>query len=208
MTSSRPSWRRYSSISSPPPPPPPPPAAPPGPGPAGRQLRRGGGRTRQGRLHHGGLRHLPRAAPLHRAGLEPPHAGGDRHRLLPGRPLAGRPLPHHAAQGALVAQQGGLLPRRPLRHPARRRRPLRRALRAAPDRGAEGGSGGVFEVAVGRAVFPRDLCPLGRPALRSLTPWPPLHFVERGNLSSAPCRAQQYLPTRALPLHEVERDRG
>jgi membrane fusion protein (multidrug efflux system) len=25
------------------------------------------------------------------------------------------------------------------------------------------------------------LCPLGRPALRSLTPWPPLHSVERGN---------------------------
>src|SRR5436305_12085934 len=26
-----------------------------------------------------------------------------------------------------------------------------------------------------------------RPALRSLTPWPPLHFVERGNLSSGAC---------------------
>src|SRR3954470_24351843 len=37
------------------------------------------------------------------------------------------------------------------------------------------------------------LCRSVLPALRSLTPWPPLHSVERGNLPSASCRAQQSL---------------
>src|SRR3954454_11468423 len=37
-----------------------------------------------------------------------------------------------------------------------------------------------------------------RPALRGLTPWPPLHFVERGNLSSRSCRAQT-IPSYAGP---------
>ena len=46
------------------------------------------------------LRDLPRAADLHRAGLEPAHGRGDRHRRLPGHALAGRALPDDAAAGA------------------------------------------------------------------------------------------------------------
>src|SRR3954452_23511585 len=34
-----------------------------------------------------------------------------------------------------------------------------------------------------------SLWPLGRPALRGLTPWPPLHFVERGNVAEPICRS-------------------
>ena len=74
---------------------------------------------------------LPRAAALHRAGLEPAHARGDRHRRLPGR--AARPTAATAPtplQGLWSHAEGRLLPRRPLRDPARRGRPLRRALRA------------------------------------------------------------------------------
>jgi hypothetical protein len=79
----------------------------------------------------GALRYLPRAADLHRAGLQPAHRRRDRHRRLPGAPLARRSLPHRAAARAMgheEAPQGRLLPRRALRHARRRGEPLRPAL--------------------------------------------------------------------------------
>ena len=77
---------------------------------SGRRRRRGGSfdaaarAARQGDLQRQGeVRELPRAAALHRARLEPAHAGGDRHRRLPGRPLARPTLPHDAARGPVRA---------------------------------------------------------------------------------------------------------
>ncbi len=98
-----------------------------------------------------GCAKLPRAAPVHRARLEPSHARGDRHRLLPGRPLTRRPLPHDAAQGTLGSFERRLLSRRPLRDPAGRRGPLRRAFRAASHRAEEKRPGRVPEIVVRRA---------------------------------------------------------
>ncbi len=69
------------------------------------QLRRGGRRARRRALRRqGGLRALPRAAAVHGARLEHAHAGGDRHRLLPGRALARRALPDGPAQGTVDAR--------------------------------------------------------------------------------------------------------
>ena len=50
---------------------------------------------------------LPRAAALHRAGLEHAHARGDRHRRLPGEPLAGPALPDDARCAGLWTHQKG-----------------------------------------------------------------------------------------------------
>ena len=47
-----------------------------------------------------------------------------------------------------------------------------------------------------------------RSALRGLTPWPPLHFVERGNVTEAILPNLEDFDLWALPLHEVERERG
>src|SRR3954471_3949028 len=47
-----------------------------------------------------------------------------------------------------------------------------------------------------------------RSALRSLTPWPPLHSVERGNVAEPIVPISKNVDLWALPLHEVERDRG
>ena len=49
----------------------------------------------------GEMLHLPRPADFHRAGLEPTHRGGDRHRRLPGDAITGRPLRDGAAKGAV-----------------------------------------------------------------------------------------------------------
>ena len=60
-----------------------------------RVLRPRTGRTgTAGVQRRGALRHLPRAADLHRTRLEPAHRGGDRHRRLPGQPVARAPLSH------------------------------------------------------------------------------------------------------------------
>ena len=57
---------------------------------------------------------LPRAADLHRAGLEPAHGGRDRHRRFPGGPQPGKCLSNGALERALDAGRPGLLPRRAL----------------------------------------------------------------------------------------------
>ena len=67
-----------------------------------------GGRARRGALQRQGeLRALPRAAALHRAGLEPAHARGDRHRRLPGRPLARRAYRTTPLKGLWTHTKGG-----------------------------------------------------------------------------------------------------
>ena len=48
----------------------------------------------------------------------------DRHRRIPSRPLADPHVPHVTVSGAMDASEGRLLPRRPLRHFARRGEPL------------------------------------------------------------------------------------
>ena len=55
------------------------------------------------------------AAALHRARLADAHRRRDRHRQLPGRSRAGSPLSHDAAARRVVAPEGRLLSRRPLR---------------------------------------------------------------------------------------------
>ena len=87
-----------------------------GAGAAARQLQPPTRPTRQRALQRQStVRHLPRAAALHRAGLEHAHAGGDRHRRLPGEPLAGRRYRTAPLRG-LWTHRGRLLSRRPLRH--------------------------------------------------------------------------------------------
>ena len=51
----------------------------------------------------------------------------------------------------------------------------------------------------------RAAVPFRRSALRGLTPWPPLHFVERGKMPRSEVLG---LWPRAPPLHAVERGRG
>ena len=61
----------------------------PGADTAGGKLRREGRGARKARLQRKGqVRDVPRAADLHRAGLEHAHRRGDRHRRLPGEPGA------------------------------------------------------------------------------------------------------------------------
>ncbi len=110
-------------------------------------------------LRPGEVRYLPRAAALHRAWVEHAHRGGDRHRRLPGQPLARRPLPHHAAPRSGLPRQARLLPRRPLRHARRRGRPLRLVLPPGALARAEGRPRRVPEV----AVAPTPDAPPGSP---------------------------------------------
>ena len=91
----------------------------------GRVIRQGRIRTRKDGLQRlGQVRDLPRPAALHRAGAQFAYAERDRHRRVPGRPLADPHVPHGAARGAMGASEGRLLPRRALRHLARRGEPL------------------------------------------------------------------------------------
>ena len=123
---------------------------------AGGQLRRGRRRARQGGLQQeGGLRRVPRAADVQRAGLADAHGRGDRHRRLPGQALARRALPHDAARRPAHAGEGRLLSRRPLRDAGRRRRPLRLVHEARSVGRGEGRPGRVPEVALIRARLTR-----------------------------------------------------
>jgi len=85
----------------------------------------------------GEVRHVPRAAALHRAGQQPARARRDRRRRLPGRSLTDAHVPHGAARRALGAPEGRVLPRRSVRDPARRRQPLRRVFQARVERPGE-----------------------------------------------------------------------
>ena len=101
--------------------------------------------------------HLPRAAALHRAGMEHPQGERDRHRRLPVATLAGQQLSDRAAQGAVDVRQGErarrvrsrLLSRRTLQDTRGRRRPLRLAPAAPARRAGAEGSRRISEVAVG-----------------------------------------------------------
>ena len=53
------------------------------------------------------VQHLPRSAALHRARVEHAHAGGDRHRRLPGEAFARRTVSHGAPQGPFTHKNGG-----------------------------------------------------------------------------------------------------
>ena len=64
---------------------------------------------------------------------------------VPGRPLADPHVPHGAAGRTVDASEGRLLPRRALRHLARRGQSLRWALQAEPQRREQEGSGRVPE---------------------------------------------------------------
>ena len=88
----------------------------------------------------GEVRDLSRAAALHRAGVQHACAERDRHRRVPGRPVAHPHVSHGASRGAVDASEGRLLPRRALRHLARRREPLRHAIQPEPQRGKQEGS--------------------------------------------------------------------
>src|SRR5947199_5086229 len=70
------------------------------------------------------------------------------------------------------------------RHHARIR--LQGAFRLREDFGRGGGDHGRRIAEGSRAVGV-----FGAPALRSLTPWPPLHSVERGNLAESICRIRK-----------------
>src|SRR5436309_11680891 len=75
--------------------------------------------------------------------------------------------------------------------------PPLQGLAAMPDRADQGGH--MDEPLLGWPV---------RSALRGLTPWPPLHSVERGNVTASTLPNLEDFALWALPLHEVERDRG
>ena len=67
----------------------------------------------------------------------------DRRRRVPGRPFADPHVPHGTSRGAVDASEGRLLPRRALRHLARRGEPLRYAIQPEPQRRKQKGSGRV-----------------------------------------------------------------
>src|SRR5947208_9595875 len=54
----------------------------------------------------------------------------------------------------------------------------------------------------------QPLMPSAAPALRSLTPWPPLHFVERGNVCERLCRISARSPPSGPPSPLAERGPG
>ena len=88
----------------------------------------------------GEVRDLSRAAALHRAGVQFACAQRDRRRRVPGRPFAHPHVPHGTSRGAVDASEGRLLPRRALRHLARRGEPLRYAIQSESQRPKQKGS--------------------------------------------------------------------
>ena len=81
-----------------------------------------------------------------------------------------------------------------------------RLQRHAPARGLQRGP---LRLRVRAGLKSTGPCRLVRPALRILTPWPPLHEVERGKRGFQRNRLDPAtFRRRALPLHFVERDRG
>jgi hypothetical protein len=61
------------------------------------------------------VRDVPRATAIYRAWLQPPRPERHRHRRLPGEPIAGRQIPDDPIARPIRADEGWLLPRRPLR---------------------------------------------------------------------------------------------
>src|SRR5262249_1310220 len=110
----------------------------------------------RGRVRRGDLRRRGRRPPLL------PPLGGGAHRP-PGRRAPRLPPP---PQELASGRQDPRLPAGGALHPA-------------PDGGGAVALGGDL-----RAAAYMTAVLSGRPALRSLTPWPPLHFVERGNVTA------------------------
>src|SRR5262249_18777523 len=80
-----------------------------------------------------GVLDVSRAADLHRAWLESAPGKPDRHRQLPGRPVADAHVPHRSTGRAVDPPEGRLLPRRPVPDPAGRGQALQRGVPSGPD---------------------------------------------------------------------------
>ena len=107
----------------------------PAPKGTGRVIRQGRIRTGQDGLQRPGeVRNVPRATALHRTGVQYACARRDRRRRVPSRSLTDPHVPHRTAGGPMDTSEGRLLPRRTLRHLARRGEPLRYAIQPEPQR--------------------------------------------------------------------------